>query len=361
MPNQLTRAAALLHALTRGSRGVVLKPFAERSGWKLRALYRDLKALEAAGFPVQHEHGRYWIEKGWMPAAALGLSQDELLSLFLARHTMAGLRGTRMGRGIDQLWARLAATEGQPTLVPAAPLPFGLRGSPAIDYSGHDATIEALQLAVGKRRAVRIRYRRPDGEESERVVEPGYLHWDGGLEAMYVVAWCRLRSAVRVFAVHRIGACQLLDELVDPRASTSERSLRRAFRVWYGEQVEHVVLRFLPPVAGEIRERRWHDSQRLHEESGGVVRLELDIAAPAELERWLLGFGAAVRVVAPSSLAERVHAAHVDAAQLGTVITAARVPVTTAVRVARSATARSAPVARPARRKGGSARRRSPL
>lgn len=322
---QLVRAVALVHELARSRRGVSLRQFADRRGWNLRALYRDIAALERAGFPIQHEHGSYRLPEDWLPPASAGVTKDELIALFIARHAVPGLRGTGIVRALDSLWAKLSMKGSQARLVPEREVSVGTRGFAAIDYGVHAATIDTLQRAIAERRVVWIRYRRPNGAETDRDIEPGYLHWDGGLEAMYVPSWCRAKGAPRMFAVHRILAILVRDERFEPRASTSRRSLERTFRVWYRETTERVTIRFLPPIAGEIRERTWHPTQRLVDGKDGVLYLHLDIAAPEELERWLLGFGASARVVEPQRLADRLRDVHREAAGLGQVLDAARV------------------------------------
>lgn len=314
---QLVRAVALVHALVTSKRGVSLKQFADKRGWNLRALYRDVKALERAGFPVQHEHGWWSLPPDWLPPASVGVSIDELVALFVARNLTPGLSGTTVGRDLGSLWDKLAARGKQLRLLPEDDVSYGGRGYAAIDYGRHAATIAALNDAIKRRRTVWLRYRDRKGDETERVIEPGYLHWEGAGEALYVPSWCRERRALRMFAVHRILAIDVLDEKVAPRAAMARKALERAFRVWYRDAVEHVVIRFMPEVAAEIRERTWHPSQRLIDDREGAVYLHLDIAAPEELERWLLGYGASARVVEPATLAARLHAVHEQAAKVG--------------------------------------------
>ena len=138
---------------------------------------------------------------------------------------------------------------------------------------------------------------------------------------MYLPAWCRLRNAVRVFAVHRIRAVEVLPDEV-ARMEPTRRSIERAFRVWYRDKVEHVVVHFTGRAAGEIRERIWHTSQRLDETITGEVTLHLDVSAPEELERWLLGYGPEALVLEPARLAEQIHQLHVRAAGNGLVLKA---------------------------------------
>jgi predicted DNA-binding transcriptional regulator YafY len=191
---------------------------------------------------------------------------------------------------------------------------------------------------------VRIRYRRPDGAITDRTIEPGFLHWDGAIEAMYVPSWCHLRNAIRVFAVHRILSIDPVPE-ASSRSVPSRRAMERVFRVWYRDKIEHVQVLFTAQVAPEIRERRWHASQRIVDGPDAGVYLHLDVSAPEELERWLLGFGPHARVIEPTLLADQIQRAHAQAAGVGQVIDAgeprrSRPPSAEPIAAGPSATAR---------------------
>ena len=322
---QVVRALALLMEMARARRGVALKTFAEKRGYPLRAVYRARDVLMKAGAPIRvnpESAGRWQLMDGWLPPQVVGAARDELMALFVARQMAPGLRGTVVGRSLDSLWSKLATSGTQQQLpLNEAGLPFSVRTLSAIDYGEHRITIDKLQEASDRKHAVRIEYRTPDAATTHRVIEPSFLHWDGGLEAMYVPSWCRLRDAIRVFAVHRILS---IESLPDERARTgpAKRTLERAFRVWYRDKVEHVDVLFTGRVAGEIRERRWHTSQRMIDAPDGGVNLHMDISAPEELERWLLGFGPDARVIEPVRLGDQIRRLHAQAAGTGVVIEA---------------------------------------
>src|SRR5205814_9302886 len=61
-----------------------------------------------------------------------------------------------------------------------------------------------------------------------------------------------------------------------------------------------------PPAAQEVRERRWHASQKLTTAPDGTVLLDLAVGGPEEVERWVLGFGPYAEVLGPSTLRARV-------------------------------------------------------
>ena len=315
--SQAVRCIALLAAMARARRGVMLRLFAEEHGWNPRAAYRDLQTLRAAGVPIEQAQGRYQVAEGWIPAGATDVTRDELIALFAARRWAPGLRDTAFGHALESLWSKLASPGRQ------AGLPLGeeasLRGpaAGAIDLAPHRPVIEAAREAIRRRHALRIRYRKLRGGEHERVIEPSFLYWSPPAEALYLRAYCREREDFRWFAIHRIGAAALLEEPFARRRDLAWEDAR-AFQLWHRAAAERVSIRFSPIVAGEILERRWHATQHLTEGADGSVILEMDVAAPEELERWLLGYGPDVEVLAPASLAERLRLRHLAAAGLRT-------------------------------------------
>lgn len=326
----VVRALALLMEVARSRRGVLLKAFAEQRGYPLRNVYRARDVLKRAGAPllVNPDHpGRWQLADGWLPASVVGPARTELLALFVARQFAPGLKGTAISRSLDSLWAKLVSPSAQQSLElePRAPM-LSVRGLATIDYGPHHGVVEQLSKAAENQHAVWIRYRTAGGTVSDRVIEPGFLHWDGALEALYVPSWCRLRVAVRVFAVHRILAVEAMP--ADASRSVPRRDLlEKAFRVWHRDHAEAVEIWFSDAIAGEIRERTWHASQRLVDDRSGGVRLHLELAAPEELERWLAGFGADARVLAPQRLAESIKALHLRAANDGQILGAIARPL----------------------------------
>jgi predicted DNA-binding transcriptional regulator YafY len=74
--------------------------------------------------------------------------------------------------------------------------------------------------ALSTRRVLRIRYDDREGAATMREIEPlGYVgtatHW-------YLVAWCRLRDALRAFRTDRITSVSVTAEVPTPRSLRTE-------------------------------------------------------------------------------------------------------------------------------------------
>jgi len=321
--NQVARLYALVMDLARSRRGVPVARLAERHGWNLRTVYRDLDALQAAGFPVtREENGAKWkMIDDWRGEIPFPLTSGELLSLFVARDLMGRLEGVPAAKHFDSLMRKLALprarrTQGQGQLFPVFDSPLSTPSILAIDYAPHEEMIAQLWQARSERRTVSCEYYTASRDEvTQRLLDPYALHYDPVLEALYLFAWCHARREVRTFAVHRFRAVETTDERFEQATPFDvDRHLRGALRIWRAKNAQRVVLR-LEPSARWVAERRWHASQRTEDLTDGSIEIELTVGDEVELRRFLLGLGAAVRIVRPASLRRQIAAEHRAAAE----------------------------------------------
>ncbi len=305
--DQIVRILALASALSKTRTGIEVKSFAEAHGFAVRSVYRDLDSLEAAGYPIVKDESHYKLIADWEPPCQTGIDRDEAMALLLAKELFANLEGIGFGNALQRLWTKLGTNLESPS--------FAIRPLSAIDYGPHAHTIKTLKQAIAERKVARITYQRPDlSKATERLVEAGELYLDPGLEILSLIAWCRLRQEVRVFAVHRIQNITLLDETYQPRPeASSKEKLQSAFRAWSGNTIQQVKLLFAPCIAREIEERTWHKSQTLERLPDNTLQLTLQISEPSELIRWLLGLAPDVTIQEPQWLAEKVQEHHAAA------------------------------------------------
>jgi predicted DNA-binding transcriptional regulator YafY len=314
--DRIARLLKVLVELSNTRRGLPLRTLADRGGWKLRSLYRDIEAIEKAGIPVEHEEGRYRIMSGWAPPAGLAIDAEELLALHIARQQAVGFAGSRVAMALDRLYGKLATPpRGTGTLVPAGlGAAFSLARPDGREYAAFRQTVATLDRAIRDRLVVSTVYEALSGEVTRRKLEPVQLHWDGRLETLYLIAYCRLRQDMRVFAVHRFRAVSAGSrERFEPRAEvTSESAVRHAFRLWRAESVTRVRLRFSGRGARVVADRRWHPSQRTKRDEDGTLLFEAEVAGLEEITAWILSFGADCGVLEPEELRQRVRGAHLD-------------------------------------------------
>lgn len=321
--DQVTRLYALVMDLARTKHGLTVAMLAQRRGLQLRTVYRDLHALEAAGFPIASGDGARWkLIEGWEARVPFPLPLGQLLALHAARDLMQLISGTPATREFDRLYNRLVGrladrATGQGNLFPRFRTILATRSQLAIDYSQHSALLEALCRACEERMTVRAVYYTDSRRElTRRDIDPYCLYYDAHLEALYVFGWCSLRRAIRTFAVHRFRQARITKKHFEsPAGFTPESYLRDAFRIWRGENTVKARISVDPEAAGWIAERRWHASQSVRRQADGGCELTFTVDGVRELKRFVLQLGAAAEVVEPQWLRREVAHEHACAAR----------------------------------------------
>ena len=274
--DQVTRLYALVMELAGARRGLTAATLATRRGLATRMVYRDLHALEDAGFPVTRGDGARWLlVDGWEARVPFPLPARELLALQVARAVMKPLAGTPVARELDAVVERLGgaapSTGRQGELFPRLRARIATRSQLAIDYTAHTALLETLCRASEARQTVNVAYYTESRRElTRRALDPYTLYYDPQLEALYVFGWCHLRAAMRTFAVPPLP----------PGAA------HRAFVRGAGElHPRKPPRRRVPHVAGRQRRDRVHPRRRRGRRLGGRAPLAREPARRAPPRR----------------------------------------------------------------------------
>ncbi len=170
-----------------------------------RTIYRDLDALSAAGIPVYAERGPGGgcaLTDGYRTNLT-GLTETEIRTLFVPG-VHGPLADLGLGRVLEDALLKLMAAlpsvhrhdaqrVRQRLLLDAA---GWFRGEEPVPY------LHTVQEAIWQDRALMLTYRRPDGVNTERLVDPYGLVAKASI--WYLVALDRAAAEMRVFRVSRI-------------------------------------------------------------------------------------------------------------------------------------------------------------
>ncbi|MGP7998763.1 MAG: helix-turn-helix transcriptional regulator [Streptosporangiaceae bacterium] len=206
-----------LYALVEELRAVAPRPRSAR--WlaghfevSVRTVERDISALQQSGVPIWAEPGRtggYCLDKA-RTLPPVNLTPAEAVAMAVALRRMEGtpFRATA-GSALRKLVAAMPGDDAAAAheLAGRIHLLGGVAATPSVPHMVTDA--------LSTRRVLRIGYGDRAGASTRREIEPlGYVgtatHW-------YLVAWCRLRRAVRVFRTDRITSVSVTAEVPAPR------------------------------------------------------------------------------------------------------------------------------------------------
>ncbi|MGW7005937.1 helix-turn-helix transcriptional regulator [Streptomyces sp. NPDC054933] len=210
--NRTDRLYALVEELRAASpRPRSARWLAEHFEVSTRTIERDLSALQQSGVPVYAEQGRsggYVLDKE-RTLPPLNITPAPAPALAVGLHTLDGTPFAADAR--DALRKVLAV---MPERERAAAGEFAARVQLLVPPSPSPEVPRVLREALSARRVLRLVYADARGETTERLVEPlGFL----GGEQWYLIAWCRLRGAVRGFRLDRVQEAHQLDETAPPR------------------------------------------------------------------------------------------------------------------------------------------------
>jgi predicted DNA-binding transcriptional regulator YafY len=250
------------------------------------------------------QRGWHYTDPGWT-LPTIPLSEGEMIALTMGAQILQAYTGSALQAQLEQGLQRLIARLPEETQVSLqSVLESRLRVSPGAELSVNTEIWQKLQLAVQLRRMVKIRYFAASHQtEQDRIVDP-YLVFFRRTNP-YLVGYCHARLALRDFRIDRIRRVELLKDSFEPDPQfDAESYLNSPFLHTQGGVVRVVKIHFQAGAAPYIRERYWHHSQQLEEQTDGSLIFSVEAKGLEEVKRWVLFYGAEAQVLEPQELVE---------------------------------------------------------
>lgn len=311
--DQLGRQWRIIQTLISSRTGKSAAELAVELDCHPRTVYRDLEALQVAGFPVYTERvegKNLWslldTVKHHVPVP---FSLPELMALYFGSSMLKVFKGTFFYDALESLSQKIKTTLPPESIkyLKNVEQTMQVAIKPYKDYAKFRGIIERANDAAVKRKTVEIvYYTMSRKKESRRKVNP-YRIWFFN-STFYMIGHCHMRGEVRIFALDRIKMLHETNDHFDvPDDFNLEDFVRPSFGVFQGETVK-VKVRFDPDVAGYIREKVWHESQKIADEKDGSVIFEAEVAGTDEIRFWVMGWGSHAEVLEPEALREQIRA-----------------------------------------------------
>ena len=274
-----------------------------------KSIHRDLEFMrDRLELPLEFSaaHNGYFYTEEVSAFPTFQITEGELFALLVAEKALKQYRGTTFERPLISAFKKMAASLPDTISLNLADweqtISFRTSAEPILKLENFDA----LAKATAQRRQLQLTYRKPGRRETElRVVDPYHLANING--EWFLFAWCHLRNDIRTFVPARIqSVAQTGQTFVRPQSFSLKKRLRDSFGVQSGQGQHEVVVRFNELVSDYIREKKWHESQRLRELPDGGVELRMTLSSLAEVERWILGWAGNARVIKPPELADSI-------------------------------------------------------
>lgn len=311
--DQLGRQWRIIQTLINSRLGKSAAELAEEIECHPRTVYRDLEALQVAGFPIYNEKvdgkGLWSLLDTVKHQIPIPFSLTELMALYFGSDMLKVFKDTVFYDSLESLFKKIKTTLPPESIkylnTVEQTLHLGLK--PFKEYGKFREIINRVNEAAIKKTSIEIvYYTMSRKKESHRKVDPYRIWFFNG--TFYLIGFCHKRKEVRIFALDRIKMLhQTKEEFQVKEGFDFEDFVGLSFGVFQGEPAK-VKVWFAPDVAGYIKEKIWHESQQIKEEKDGSVILEAEVAGTDEIKFWIMSWGSQALVLEPGSLRQEIRA-----------------------------------------------------
>jgi len=309
--DQLARQWRIIQTLISSRFGKSIFDLAQDLGCHTRTVYRDLEALQEAGFPVYTnsvEGRKLWslldTAKHSIP---IPFTLPELMALYFSRGMMGVLKDTVFYESLVSLFDKIKTTLPDEYIEYLSRIEssLALRHKPYKHYGQLRSIIEKISQAVVQKKYIEIDYYTMSRKKKTRRKVAPYKIWFFD-DTFYLIGNCGLRQDIRIFAMDRIKNLELTHEAFEILEDFNvDEFMKSSFGVFHGEPIR-VKVWFAAVIADYIREKIWHETQNIETLDDGAVIFEAEVAGTAEIKFWILKWGAKARVLEPESLRNEI-------------------------------------------------------
>lgn len=281
-----------------------------------RMFLRDKDTLADMGVRVrytrddEHDTDGYWLHPEDVRMPEVRLSPAETRLLRDAARMVADVEGFPLAHDLELALAKLdAAMAGMDLSGPAdedLAISFLYQHQRIVRGPDADRTLATLAEAVVTRRRVRLTYRAVSQPRTTvRDVDPYAMFLRRGV--WYLVAWCGLRQAVRLFDVHRVQAAAPIGVpgafSMPPDFNLADWRHREPWELAIHDPIQ-VQLRFDRAVAGMTRSR-FRRARNVATAADGTVTLAVPVTHCDALIGFVMSLWGRARILAPDDLVAR--------------------------------------------------------
>ena len=305
--DQLGRQWQIIQTLLSSKRGRSALELSEELECNLRTVYRDLEALQIAGFPIcnEREDGKnLWsLLDTVKQSIPIPFTLTELMAIYFSRDLVKTLQDTVFYDSLESLFKKIKTTlpPDSEEFLKNVQNTLYVSQKQYKEYGKAKGTISMVNDAAIRKRSIEINYySMSNKKESVRKVDPYRIWFFNG--TFYLIAYCHQRKETRIFALDRIKSVSMTDEsFTVPDDFDLEDFMKPSFGIFKGKP-EKVRIWFDTNAAGYISEKVWHETQNIIEADDGSITFEAEIAITEEIRTWVLSWGSKAAVLNPDSL-----------------------------------------------------------
>jgi predicted DNA-binding transcriptional regulator YafY len=270
-----------------------------------KTIQRDIEFMrDRLDLPIEFDSVRngYYFNGEVSSFPTVQVTEGEMIALFVAEKALAQYRGTPFEKPLHAAFQKL--TDGLRDRVTFSWSDL----DHAISFHAIGTTVADMELfnevnrAVCRSQELEFEYKKLNSAGHEkRTIHPYHL---GCIENQwYLFGFDLARNGMRTFVLPRMRKVRNTGtRFVRPADFSVTKHLAGSFGVFQGGKPELIRIRFDSFAAQLVRERTWHQSQKIKDLPHGEIELTVKLANTPEIFRWILSWGEHAQVLAPDHL-----------------------------------------------------------
>ena len=303
--NRIDRLTAMLLKL-QSKKVLTGQEIANHFDISLRTVYRDIRALEEAGVPIGAEAGKgYFIMDGYHLPPIM-FTKEEASAMLMAGKFVEKQAdksvAAHFSEAMLKIRAVLKSTEKEYLETLDESVTVLKHSIPREEHFPNHFLTDIKKALVEKCTLHFDYYSNYNDSFSSREVEPLGLCYYGN--NWHLIAYCRLRKAVRDFRTDRLMKLSLGDDNFDPTIHGDYRD--HVSEVFSGGELTEVQIKVSHKLERFLRDQKYSYGFVKQEKHTDGITMVFMVWEVGYFARWLLMFGKEVEVVAPTQLKEEV-------------------------------------------------------
>jgi proteasome accessory factor B len=309
--SQAARVQGILRTL--GARhGITIGELAEEFCVTKRTLYRDLKALEEAGYPLLSEvveGTTYWkLEPSFKGIPPVTFTLNELMALYFSRKLFISPGGPPFKTDLESAFNKIESALPAKHLARLEKIeemftPL-VKTSKKIDLN--KGVFGIVQLALLNQNILKFEYKSRKGNRAFPFEVHPYslLFYKGEFYILCLVPG----KGMRHFALEGVKKAERMKERFEiPEDFSISEFLKVPFGMFHEKPISVKVI-FDKELTDYIKRRTWHPSQKIKELKDGRILLTMTASGKEEIKAWILSFGPKAMVLSPKHFREEIRA-----------------------------------------------------
>ena len=299
--NKYDRMLFILNLL-RTRKNMNADKLAEECGVTERSIYRDIISLSEMNIPIYYDNGYKLASDNFLPPLNFSIEEYQLLKTALESSPL--IKADKYKSVYKSLIPKIENCLSEQVLKEKkyAPQIMKIEIKDSSDNDNSVQFYELIEKAISTQKTISLTYTSIRSGVSTREVDPYFIIFKG--TAFYFVGYCHNKNEFRTFRMNRINQVEITEkDFVKNNEISAESYFKGSWSVFSGEPVEVVAL-FKGQSARVIASTEHHKDEKIENLDNGLIKYTVTTNGLEEIQRWLIGFGDGVEVIAPHELKE---------------------------------------------------------